>query len=411
MFPSERHAKLRSRDPHPTALCHFTPFQRDAIMGAWDRGYIMNASEPVQVRTRHPAIIAVFNAKGGVGKTTTVVNLATCLAAFGRNILVVDIDAQGNCTASFGLEKVPKQGTYDLVTGKALIDAVITPTPVSGVSLVAATNDLSIADIDVASSPASHEVLRRIIRGTEHDFDLVLIDCPPAVGSLTLNALMSSHAVLVPANPTPYAREGLLRTWRIVRRMQESMNPRLIFQGVLLTLVEKSGSAAQDDVEQAIRAELGSLVSDIRVPFESSVFVGAAAHGIPGCLFAPDSDGTRSYLDLAEVILAEEPKLLRLAAGSIFDAEPKPHATRDEAMSSLQREHAEMREQGVFARKSALPEIVSEAPYATLSSLSETAPSAKSWSSRLLWLAIGLVVGGVGVFSAQPLIAALAKLN
>lgn len=372
----------------------------------------MNLSDPVQVRTRHPAIIAVFNAKGGVGKTTTVVNLAACLAAYGRKILVVDIDSQGNCTASFGLDKIPKQGTYDLVTGKANIDQTITPTPIPGVWLVAATNDLSIADIDLASSPAQHEVLRRIIRSTKHNFDLVLIDCPPAVGSLTLNALMSAHAVLVPANPTPYAREGLLRTWRIVRRMQESMNPRLVFQGVLLTLVEKSGGAAQDDVERAVRAELGDLVSTIRIPFESKVFVGAAAYGVPGCLYAPESEGTRTYLDLAESILADEPKLTRLASGSIFDAEPKEQGTREDALDALQQGHAELRDRGLFRRKAALPEVHNEDPDSPLAATSDMGGgSGTTWRTRLVWLFVGLVLGVAAAYSSQPLVAALIKLS
>jgi chromosome partitioning protein len=303
-----------------------------------------------------PSIIAVFNAKGGVGKTTTVVNLAVCLAAFGRRVLVVDMDAQGNASTSFGLTDLPSRGTYHLVTGQAGLAEVARPTAVEGVSLVAATNDLGIVDIELASSDLRHDVLRTILAKAGVAFDIVLVDCPPATGVMTVNALVSAHAVLIPASPTPFAHDGLIRTWKIVKRIQAGLNPGLFVEGILVTLSEESEDSDWE-LQRVMRAEMGHLVHDVRIPHEPAVFVEAAGHGLPACIYAPTSKGCRGYLDLAERVLADEPRLRRVVQGLPTNPEPLPAGSRAEAEATLAAWHERAREDGTLSARLNIPEV------------------------------------------------------
>ncbi len=303
-----------------------------------------------------PSIIAVFNAKGGVGKTTTTVNLAVCLAAFGRKVLVVDVDAQGNASASFGLPDLPQVGTYDLISGKVGLDEVAKPTLIENVSLVAATNSLGVVDVELATTSIKHGTLRTLLATDAHQFDLVLIDCPPALGALTINALTSAHAVLIPVNPTPFAHEGLVRTWKLVKRLQQAVNKDLFVEGILVTLSEEDEKATNLLLEPVMRAEFGNLVFPIRVPHDVQVFVLAAAHGVPACLFAPESLGANAYLDLAERVLDDEPFLLRVATGAALNAPKKARRSREEAKAFLVRFHEIVQSAGLLATTGALPE-------------------------------------------------------
>ena len=304
----------------------------------------------------NPTIIAVFNAKGGVGKTTTVVNLAVCLAAFGRKVLVVDMDAQGNASTSFGLTDLPDRGTYHLVTGQVGLAQAMRPTPVDGVWLCAATNDLGIVDIELASTDLRHDMLRTILAKTEADIDVVLVDCPPATGVMTVNALVSAHAVLVPANPTPFAHDGLIRTWKIVKRIQGNLNPGLFVEGVLITLADE-GEDTDWELERVMRAEMGHLVLDMRVPHDPAVFVEAAAHGLPAALYAPNSPGVQRYLDLAERVLADEPRLRRVVLGLAHDPDPLPARSRTEADALLAAWHDRAVVEGKLTVKANIPTV------------------------------------------------------
>ncbi|MDA8231504.1 MAG: ParA family protein [Magnetospirillum sp.] len=308
-----------------------------------------------------PSIVAVFNAKGGVGKTTTVVNLAVCLAALGRRVLVIDMDAQANASASFGVAGPTGKGTYDLITGQAGLAETVRPTPFDGVSLVVATDDLTVVDIELASSEMDHAMLRTILAEAGTDFDVVLLDCPPATGVMTVNALVSAHAVLVPATPTPFAHDGLMRTWRIIKRIQTSLNPGLWVQGVLITLADED-ETIHLELQKVIRAELGHLVHETLIPDDPGVFVNASGHGLPACVYAPGSRGARSYLDLAEHLLAGEPRLRRLALGLASNPEPLPARGRAEAEASLAAWHRAARETGMLERAANLPPVADD-PY------------------------------------------------
>ncbi len=338
-----------------------------------------------------PIITAVFNAKGGVGKTTTVCNLAVCLAAFGRKVLVVDADAQGNASASFGLTTLPLIGTYDLITGKAGLAEVVKPTIVDGVSLVAATTNLGIIDVELATTQFKHGKLRSLLAEDPHGFDIVLVDCPPATGSMTINALVSAHAVLVPVNPSPFAHEGLLRSWRIVKRLATDVNPGLFVQGIILTLVPEGDGGEADQsagIEAVIRAEFGELVHAERIPYDPDTFVGAAAHTVPACLFAPGSPGAGAYLAAAARYLDEEPRLRRIAGKLAAAPEPLPARSWQEAERILVAGHEFIEKAGLLAVKGALPALPPPAPVAPVKPAA--APSRNAW---LRWLVTGMVVG------------------
>ncbi|MBI5165879.1 MAG: ParA family protein [Magnetospirillum sp.] len=351
-----------------------------------------------------PPIVAVFNAKGGVGKTTTVTNLATCLAAFGRKVLVIDMDAQGNASTSFAMSTLPRIGTYDLVTGKSTLAEVVIPTLFAGLSIVAATDDLGIIDVEVAISANKQGVLRNLLADTAGTYDLVLVDCPPAMGAMTVNALVSAHAVLVPANPTPFAHDGLMRTWRVVKRLHASLNPALFVLGVLITLAEDEHEDRWE-IDRVIHAELGKLVYDIQVAHDTPTYVNAASHGLPAVVYAPTSPSAREHLDLAERLLAAEPRLKRVVEGLVADPPLPPRRSRAEAENQLAAWHADVRERGLFAKRMNVPEIGVEP---TPALFGEDEPEAHGCSSRQLTIAAGLgaVIGATAAI-VVPLLAAL----
>lgn len=343
-----------------------------------------------------PPIIAVFNAKGGVGKTTTVVNLATCLAAFGRRVLVIDMDAQGNATTSFAQAQLPQVGTYDLITGRLPLARITMPTLIDGVSLVGTTDDLGIIDVELAVSPLKHGVLRSILAELpEGEVDLVLVDCPPAIGAMTVNALLSAHAVIVPVNPTPFAHDGLMRTWRIVKRLHATLNPGLFIQGVLVTLADVEGES-EWSLERVMQAELGDLLYDLRIGHDPQVFVAAAGHGLPAVIYDPASEGARQYLDLAQKVLEGEPRLRRVASGLTETPQPAPVRSRIEAENALAAWHGRARESGMLDTRVNVPELGTALPPAVFAATAEPA----SRNSAIALAATGLAGTVLGAGAA-----------
>jgi chromosome partitioning protein len=294
-----------------------------------------------------PGIIAVFNAKGGVGKTTTAVNLAVCLAAMGRRVLLVDMDAQGNATTSFGSPQLPEVGTYELITGRCSLAEAMRPTFVDGLWLVGATDGLNAIDLELAENPPAHGVLRDIVAGEGHGIDLVIIDCPPGVGAATVNALVSAHGVLAPANPTPFAHDGLARTWAMVGRIRTALNPELRVVGVVMSLVEDGAHAWQDDVARVIHAEFGTLVFPRAIGHAPDLFVAAASHGVPAVLLAPAAPEAETFVDLAGWLLEREPRL--------HGADGAPLPPRAAVTASLHSSHLELAKEGYFDRLGNIP--------------------------------------------------------
>jgi chromosome partitioning protein len=257
------------------------------------------ANPPVQGR-----IVAVANQKGGVGKTTTAINVATSLALEGRQVLLVDIDPQGNLTSGVGLkgQRAPGGTTYELLMSDELSDAWVMPTGVENLSLIPANRNLTGAEIEMVPMLERERRLQRQLDPLRERFEFIFVDCPPSLGLLTLNALVAADAVLIPLHCEYFALEGLADLVGTMRRIRSSLNPTLDIEGVLLTMY--------DD-----RTNLGQLVArDVRDFFKEKVFntiiprnvrLGEApSHGTPGVLYDTKSRGAAAYVALAKEMLS-----------------------------------------------------------------------------------------------------------
>ena len=251
-----------------------------------------------------PKVLAVANQKGGVGKTTTAINLATSLALSGHRVLLVDIDPQGNLTSGVGRrgERADAGTIYEALLTDAPPEGFVLSTQVDNLSLIPADRNLTGAEIELVGMPAREHRLRRVLDPLRAQFDLIFIDCPPSLGLLTLNALVAADAVLIPLHCEYFALEGLAELVGTMRRVRGSLNPSLDIEGVLLTMY--------DD-----RTNLGQLVArDVRQFFKDKVFntiiprnvrLGEApSHGMPAVLYDARSRGAAAYVALAKEMLA-----------------------------------------------------------------------------------------------------------
>jgi len=269
-----------------------------AEMSAWEEA----AGEG---RAAHgPIVITVFNQKGGVGKTTTAVNLAVGLAAFGRSVILLDLDSQSNATTSVGIVTPPRLSAYDLLAGHATFAEVGRATRYPRLTLCGSTDELAGIDIDLAGMPEPHRQLQRALGSVPAGIDVVVIDCPPALGLVPVNALVAADWVLMPVVPEPLARDGLYKAWHHVQRIRANLNARLGAASILLTMVEDD--PLHGGMAATIRTEFGDGVLDIEVPRHPSV-VDAASRDLPAVVIDPGSPVTAAYLDLVDVALARFP--------------------------------------------------------------------------------------------------------
>ncbi len=247
-------------------------------------------------------IYAVANQKGGVGKTTTAINLATGLAAAGRKVLVIDLDPQGNASTGLGIDrKARKLSSYDLLVNDATIADVAIPTLVPGLSIVPSIMDLSAAEIELVSVERRSHRMKTALGTDWQAYDFVLIDCPPSLGLLTLNALVAAHSVLVPLQCEFFALEGLSQLLQTVERIRSNFNPRLNIHGVVLTMFDKRNRLS-DQVARDVRACLGKLVFDTVIPRNVKVSE-APSHGKPAILYDHRCPGSEAYIRLAAEML------------------------------------------------------------------------------------------------------------
>jgi chromosome partitioning protein len=251
---------------------------------------------------RRARIVALANQKGGVGKTTTAINLATALAAAGRRVLVIDLDPQGNASTGLGVERQARSVTsYELILGEAELERAIVATTVPLLSIVPASQDLAGAGFEFAARERREFLLSRAIRSRVRDYDEVLIDCPPSLNLLTINALVAADSVLVPLQCEFYALEGLSQLMRTIERVQRALNPRLELQGVLLTMYDQRNNLC-DQVAADVRGHLGARVFDTMIPRNVRI-AEAPSHGKPVLIYDHGCAGSQAYIRLAAEIL------------------------------------------------------------------------------------------------------------
>ena len=248
-------------------------------------------------------VTACTNQKGGVGKTTTVVNLAAYLALSGTRTLVIDLDPQGNATSGLGVDRRSiERSTYDALVDRAPLGDVITPTGVEGLDLVPSTPALSGAEIELVGVTARERRLAASLAELDGRYDRILIDCPPSLGLLTVNALTAADGVLIPIQTEYYALEGLSQLVNTIRRVRESLNPRLEIEGVLLTMYDaRTNLSAQ--VASEVRRHMNGTVYQTVVP-RSVRLSEAPSHGLPIALYDPASRGASAYRELAGEVVA-----------------------------------------------------------------------------------------------------------
>ena len=255
-------------------------------------------------------ILAVANQKGGVGKTTTTINLATALAAVGRRVLVIDLDPQANATTGLGLDhgNVPLT-SYELLIENVSLDEAIVDTVVPGLKLVPTSVDLSGAEIELVGEESREFRLQSKLSNHLQEFDYVLIDCPPALGLLTVNALVAADAVLVPLQCEYYALEGMSHLVRTIERIRRGFNPTLEIQGVVLTMYDRRNNLC-GMIADDVRGAFGDKVYQTIIPRNVRVSE-APSHGKPVLLYDITCAGSQAYAHLAGEVLKRE-RLMRV---------------------------------------------------------------------------------------------------
>ena len=255
-------------------------------------------------------VISLANQKGGVGKTTTAINLGTALAAVGKRVLLIDLDPQGNASTGLGIAADDRSpSTYDLLIGEASIFEVVRPTEVPNFSIAPSEIDLSGADMELSTSNDRARRLSSALRPEKgasilEDFDYVLIDCPPSLNLLTVNAMASSDSVFVPLQAEFFALEGLSQLLKTIDRVKSGLNPRLIIQGVALTMVDRRNNLATQ-VEADVREALGDLVYETIVPRNVRLSE-APSHGVPALIYDHTCTGSLAYQSLAAELLRRQ---------------------------------------------------------------------------------------------------------
>ncbi|MBM7712075.1 ParA family protein [Enterococcus xiangfangensis] len=252
-------------------------------------------------------IISVANQKGGVGKTTTTVNLGACLAYDGKKVLLIDSDAQGNATSGLGVRKPDvKQDIYDVLVNEVPIKETIIETSRENLSIVPATLQLAGAEIELTSMMARESRLKSALAEISDEYDFILVDCPPSLGHLTINAFTASDAILIPVQCEYYALEGLSQLLNTVRLVQKHFNPGLEIEGVLLTMYDARTNLGAEVVEE-VRRYFQEKVYDTIIPRNVRLSE-APSHGKPIIDYDPRSKGAEVYQALAKEVLAREQK-------------------------------------------------------------------------------------------------------
>jgi chromosome partitioning protein len=263
------------------------------------------------IAAHEPRVLALANQKGGVGKTTTAINLGTALAAIGERVLILDLDPQGNASTGLGIDRKSRRAsTYDVMAGDKTLAEVIQPTAVPNLWLAPSTLDLLGVELEIASAKDRVTRLRNAINAIsagEDRFGYVLIDCPPSLNLLTINALTASNAVLVPLQCEFFALEGLSQLLATVEQVRQSLNPKLTIQGVVMTMYDPRNNLS-GQVMADVRRFMGEKVYDTVIPRNVRVSE-APSYGKPVLLYDLKCTGSQAYLKLASEVIQREQRL------------------------------------------------------------------------------------------------------
>lgn len=251
--------------------------------------------------------IAVANQKGGVGKTTSAINLATALSATGKHVLLIDLDPQGNASTGLGINQQQRtKSSYDLLIGSATLDEAVVQSCVPGLDVIPATVDLSGAEIELVELDERTHRLDRAIARSRGTWDIILIDCPPSLGLLTINAMVASDSLLVPLQCEFFALEGLSQLLSTVERIRSRFNPGLSILGVALTMYDRRNRLTEQ-VSTDVRAVLGRVVFDTVIPRNVRLSE-APSYGLPALIYDHRCVGSQAYIALARELIGRLPR-------------------------------------------------------------------------------------------------------
>ena len=260
------------------------------------------------IDTKNCHIISIVNQKGGVGKTTTTINLATAISSLGKRVLIIDLDAQGNASTGLGILSEQRLiSTYDLILANATFDKVVKKTTINNLSIIPATTDLASADIDLKEHTDRTEKLKNILNGVDFltfEFDYVFIDCPPALNLLTINALAASHSVLIPLQAEFFALEGLAQLFLTIWKIRKTLNSDLKIQGVLITMYDRRNNLSLQ-IEEDVRNNLNDLVYETVIPRNIKLSE-APSFSLPAIIYDNKCLGAIAYQKLAAEFLERE---------------------------------------------------------------------------------------------------------
>ena len=251
-------------------------------------------------------IISISNQKGGVGKTTTTINLATSLAAVKKNVLIVDADPQGNASTGLGLTYKDRKPTiYEMIHEKKLLTEGIKDTLIPGLKIIGANTDLAAAEVELTNFENREFVLKSIFADIK-DFDFIFVDCPPALGLLTINSLVASDTTLIPLQSEFFALEGLSALMQTIKLIQQNFNQNLKIEGILLTMLDKRNSLSSL-VEKDVRHHFGNQVYKTTIPRNVKISE-APSHGKPALIYDTHAAGSLAYIELAKEVILNQNK-------------------------------------------------------------------------------------------------------
>jgi chromosome partitioning protein len=277
-------------------------------------GIFQSSDEAVSVQPGHPRILALANQKGGVGKTTTAINLGTALAAIGERVLIVDLDPQGNASTGLGIDRRNRNcSTYDVLIGEAKLREAIIPTAVPRLHIAASTMDLSGLELELGTTRDRAFRLRDAIAelnvnvAPDTDYTYVLVDCPPSLNLITVNAMAASHAILVPLQCEFFALEGLSQLLQTVEQVRTTLNPTLSIHGIVLTMFDSRNNLSNQVVAD-VRQFMGKKVYDTMIPRNVRISE-APSYGKPVLVYDLKCVGSEAYLKLATEVIQREREL------------------------------------------------------------------------------------------------------